>query len=264
MSPVNVKNPLSVIAIFAALAEVAGTGVLPFIAETNQATYIWFLMMFPVLLVGLFFLTLNFNSRVLYAPSDFQDEKNYMDIFRPSTPKEKLLKIQSEEIAEESSTPELTDDKPNDPKQKSALQARLLRLASTNPMMVETLIVERLATEFNTVPMRDVAFAFGTQRGTVIDAAFKNGEGYILVEVKYISGHESIRRTHETVKRIASTFASLPEDAKAASRFVLAIGHEMSNDKAIETEKLVTAYIAQFAIPVEVRMFDLKELVLAA
>jgi hypothetical protein len=37
-------------------------------------------MGFPVLLVSLFFLTLNFNPSVLYAPSDFQDEANFMHV----------------------------------------------------------------------------------------------------------------------------------------------------------------------------------------
>jgi hypothetical protein len=72
----GVRNPLTVIAVFAGLAEISGTGILPFIAEANQATYIWFLMIFPVILVFLFFLTLNFNPKVLYSPSDFRDEAN--------------------------------------------------------------------------------------------------------------------------------------------------------------------------------------------
>jgi len=52
-----VKNPLSVIAIFAGVAEISGTSVLPFISEENQRLYIWFLMSFPFTLVLLFFST---------------------------------------------------------------------------------------------------------------------------------------------------------------------------------------------------------------
>ncbi|UJP04934.1 MAG: hypothetical protein LZF61_08760 [Nitrosomonas sp.] len=50
-SPQQVKNPLTLIAIFAGLAEVIATA-------------------------G-FFLTLNFNHRVLYAPGDFKDERHF-------------------------------------------------------------------------------------------------------------------------------------------------------------------------------------------
>ena len=55
----HVKNPLTVIAMFAAIAEISGTIVLPFVDAALQGLYIWFLMLFPTLLVGAFFVTLN-------------------------------------------------------------------------------------------------------------------------------------------------------------------------------------------------------------
>lgn len=63
-------NPISVIAMFAALCEASATTVLPHLDEKNRQVYIWFLIMFPSGLVTLFFLTLNFNHHVLYAPRD--------------------------------------------------------------------------------------------------------------------------------------------------------------------------------------------------
>ena len=75
----QVKNPLTLIAVFAGLAEVAATGVLPVLEGPVQQTFVWYVMLFPVLLVVLFFLTLNLKHRVLYAPSDFRDEKHFME-----------------------------------------------------------------------------------------------------------------------------------------------------------------------------------------
>jgi DNA-binding MarR family transcriptional regulator len=74
-----VNNPLTIIAIFAALAEMAGTVALKIVSPELQATFVWFVMGFPALLVILFFLTLNFNPKVLYAPSDFKDEVNFLN-----------------------------------------------------------------------------------------------------------------------------------------------------------------------------------------
>lgn len=74
-----VKNPLSVIAIFAGVAEISGTSVLPFIAPENQELYIWFLMLFPFTLVLLFFATLNWNHRTLYAPSDYKSDESFLE-----------------------------------------------------------------------------------------------------------------------------------------------------------------------------------------
>jgi len=67
-------NPISIIAMFAALCEASATTVLPHLDEENRQIYIWFLIAFPSALVVLFFLTLNFNSRVLYPPVDPADK----------------------------------------------------------------------------------------------------------------------------------------------------------------------------------------------
>jgi uncharacterized tellurite resistance protein B-like protein len=36
-------------------------------------------MAFPTIIVALFFITLNFNPKVLYAPSDFRNEENFLN-----------------------------------------------------------------------------------------------------------------------------------------------------------------------------------------
>jgi hypothetical protein len=76
----RISNPLTIIAIFAALAEIAGTVSLGLVDQTLQSIFVWFVMLFPIILVVLFFLTLNFNRRVLYGPSDFQNEEHFIRI----------------------------------------------------------------------------------------------------------------------------------------------------------------------------------------
>jgi hypothetical protein len=94
----HIKNPLTVISRFAAVAEISGTVVLPFISPENQATYIWFLMLFPALLVGTFFITLNFNHKTLYAPSDYQNQNHFLNLFGIVTPGEREEKLEEEII----------------------------------------------------------------------------------------------------------------------------------------------------------------------
>ncbi|AZF38405.1 Phage protein [Pseudomonas sp. R4-39-08] len=74
----HIKNPLTVIAVFAAIAEVSGAVVLPMVKESVQETYVWFLMGFPCFLVFLFFMTLWWRHHVLYAPSDFKEDESFM------------------------------------------------------------------------------------------------------------------------------------------------------------------------------------------
>ncbi len=95
----HVKNPLTVVALFAGFAEVSGTLILPLIERETQATYVWFLMGFPTLLILLFFAILNWNHTVLYAPSDFKDEENFTK-FTKASPSAILLK-EAEEFPEQ-------------------------------------------------------------------------------------------------------------------------------------------------------------------
>lgn len=50
----SVNNPLTIIAIFAGLAEIAGTIVLGVVDKSIQEMFVWFVMLFPMLIVLLF------------------------------------------------------------------------------------------------------------------------------------------------------------------------------------------------------------------
>jgi len=76
----KISNPLTVIAIFAAIAEISGTVILPTLSDSVQPLFVWFLIGFPTLLVVCFFITLNLNPRSLYSPSDYKYENNYVKI----------------------------------------------------------------------------------------------------------------------------------------------------------------------------------------
>jgi hypothetical protein len=74
----KITNPMTVIAIFAVISETSAAVSLPFLANKEREIYVWFLISFPVYLLFLFFVTLNFNYRSLYAPSDFGKDKNFL------------------------------------------------------------------------------------------------------------------------------------------------------------------------------------------
>jgi hypothetical protein len=74
----KVSNPLTIIAIFAGITEAMCTIALAATSDQNEIWIVIFLVSFPTALVIMFFLTLNFNHKVLYAPSDYTDEANFM------------------------------------------------------------------------------------------------------------------------------------------------------------------------------------------
>lgn len=71
---------MTVIAIFATLSETSAAISLPFLDDKDKEIYIWFLISFPFYLLLLFFATLNFNYRSLYAPSDFEKGKHFIKV----------------------------------------------------------------------------------------------------------------------------------------------------------------------------------------
>lgn len=79
----KVSNPLSLIAYFAGISESVTIAALPFLANSPQPVpdpLVWFASLFPVLIVILFFITLNYNHRVLYAPGDFEDQSHFLEV----------------------------------------------------------------------------------------------------------------------------------------------------------------------------------------
>ncbi|WP_445181114.1 hypothetical protein [Pseudomonas sp. McL0111] len=77
----KIANPMTVIAIFAFISESSAAISLPFLDNSEREIYIWFLMSFPFYLILLFFITLNFNYRSLYAPSDFEKDDSFLKTF---------------------------------------------------------------------------------------------------------------------------------------------------------------------------------------
>jgi len=71
----TVINPMTLIAILASLSETSAAISLPFLDSDDRDCYVWFLIGFPFFLSLLFFLTLNFNHRALYSPSEFPKSK---------------------------------------------------------------------------------------------------------------------------------------------------------------------------------------------
>lgn len=189
------------IAIFAAIAEISGTTVLPFIDADNQNIYIWFLMFFPIFLVGVFFLTLNFNHRVLYAPSDYKDEKNFVNPYGKASPeeqgnklREEVKEIEAEDSADKSSATQNTDNdngeiEPESARDKFTSGTKINSIRNRQLMadvtLAEKLAVNKLTKELGLNFKTDVRLQFpGSNFHAVYDALSIDDVEVHAVEVK--------------------------------------------------------------------------------
>lgn len=250
----KISNPLTIIAIFAGLAEVSGTLVLPFLNGESQELYIWFLMVFPTVLVVLFFLTLNFNHKVLYAPSDFQDEENFLKLFSKPTADDRLEKL-SHEMRSEASFEEI-EDKESSSSQDLAYRSIIRRSAASTHYLAEELVITKLSQEFDEIE-KEVMLRSGRSQ-FLFDAIGKKNGSVFAIEVKYIKDSSSLKNLRSSLVKIHKTFGELPDNSRMT--LLLAIATDLEGDQLDEFTKEVERTSVTFMHPQQVRVFNLKSL----
>lgn len=252
----HVKNPLTVIAVFAGLAEVSGTVVLPFIEPQTQGVYVWFLMGFPCLLVILFFITLLWRHHVLYAPSDFRSDESFTNIFTqvPNLTRAKKLEEEVQEL-------EIAENNERLANERDVLIAPLLRRdIRAHSLLAEELVVAELAKEFQMTLERNIAFL--SSPNLVFDALARKGDRMLAVEVKYLrKGAVQQELVDSTLARFSSAYENLERPAKQAFEAVFAVATDGDGaEKHSEIRNLITARAEKFPFKTEIRVFDLQDL----
>ncbi|KKA09190.1 hypothetical protein VP02_05265 [Pseudomonas ogarae] len=96
----TITNPMTLIAIFATLSETSAAISLPFLDDQDREYYLWFLISFPFYLLLLFFITLNFNYRSLYSPSDFRKNKHFIKTMDDSPCRRKRQLRRADDVKE--------------------------------------------------------------------------------------------------------------------------------------------------------------------
>jgi hypothetical protein len=250
-SPSHVKNPLTIIAIFAGLAEVSGTAVLPILSPEPQQIYVWFLMLFPCLLIILFFATLNFNHKVLYAPSDFTDESHFMDLFGKATPLQKeqeiteeILKIQQEEIS--STTPSIARN--------SDIRSQAL--------LAEQFALSRLEEELRKEIRTDPVFNTSGER-FMLDGLVEADDELTGIEVKYLrQSQNASRRIREAISTGTTFFANLPPEYANRFKFRFIVALVCESDEVcrqVRGSLQTFNFLDNQKIPIQIRVYTLPE-----
>lgn len=223
----HIKNPLTIIAIFAALVEIGSIFVLPFLSTPIQSIYLYFLMGFPILLVILFFVVLIFKTWVLYGPSDFQDDSTFASFYSPPIPRI-IEKLKAEVIEEQSPSqePPSTFIPPKD----STAGATTASIVGTY-RVVEDLVIDYLNTELKMPFKRNVIFKFAPN--LQFDAFFETGNEFILVEVKYAKSIIRPEIIRKVIIRSREFFNKLPIKLNQCS-LIFCIAFEDSSNQNFE------------------------------
>lgn len=261
----HVRNPLTVIAIFAALAEVSGTVVLPFLSQATQALYVWFLMGFPLFLVAVFFFVLFKKHHVLYAPSDFHDDKTFKELFENASGFVKVDKLNSEtESPAEQTGPEETTTQrqaarpPQQPTQDNETYVRSFRGTG---LLAEELVVAKLSRDLGVSFERNVALKGNPK--VVFDAISTAESKPVVLEVRFTrAGMLPPEQIDEYFNRATKFNEQLPESLKNKITFVFAIVTDRE-DRAERIEKTISRIREKadiFPFKTTVVSYNLKDL----
>lgn len=283
----TVKNPLSVIAIFAGIAEISGAAVLPHISPENQQLYIWFLMTFPFALVVLFFITLNWNYKVLYAPSDFENEDNFVNLQKASF-SETLLKLKDEVLEENNEELEgdTTTDKTesilgnaeigkvveraelkleigqfstkSEREEQRQIARQLNRLRMREERAVERLLIDRIQSELRVTVERDMKFeSFG--RRMVFDGVIRNGNNLTAIEARRLNRNTVPMSYWMNVHRRYNDFySSLSDSEKSDFSMIYSVATE---DDVTELTSFLEKKLSKLSFPVVIKVYDFDEVV---
>jgi hypothetical protein len=246
-----IRNPLTVIGIFAAIAEVSGTVVLPLIAEANQLLFTWFLMGFPVMLVLLFFATLNFNHKVLYAPSDFKGEENFFKPLSAVSSGERVEKLKVE-------VSEITSETPPNPISQTVQSPRSV---AASYLLAEELVLGKLSKELGKHIKREVGIHSAAGR-LIFDGAVVDGKRVTAIEVKYTRGSEVVRRIREMTSKIVAHLdrATLPSEFS----IILAVVVDSPDVDVISYLGAIEQVRDSVGVPVDIRLYSMPRLMAEA
>lgn len=255
----TVKNPLTIIAIFAALSEICSTAVLPLLSIEIQWYFMWFVIIFPVLLLLLFFYTLNTKHFVLYAPSDYKDESNYLKTFGKADDEQVIKKISSE-YSNDSDSVVLSNipDRSAIP-DKSELR-ELNRAAKMGKRLIaEKLVFAKLEKYLGAEFRQEVRLQYSTGNDFIFDGiAVKDGKFY-AVEIKHVDDFNRAEKlVRNSLLKINETYLQLPTVTQNEFNLILAITTENPeiDPQILKHELLSSLPKMKFNIEVKVYKID--------
>jgi hypothetical protein len=259
----HVKNPLTIIAIFAGLAEVFSTAVTPFLSVEIQYIFIWFLVSFPLILIGLFFITLNFNHKVLYAPSDYKDEQHFISILRPATKQEKENKLKEEiqedieintieEIQEEVSECIAEEIQKRIEEQNFGIKYRHYKVA-------EKAVLNKIQKEKNIDIHKQVSFDY-SNGSTMFDGISYKGQMLNIYEVKILNDNIQYKEIIDNLIHRLSTFIKLSKfDAKNIKLdIVFLYDRQMKNIEIMKKQIIIFVKDIEKTFEIEVSFYNLE------
>jgi hypothetical protein len=261
-------NPLGIIALFIVLVYAFASLVVGFganLEQTQKTPLIWFLVLFPVLVLLVFAWLVSRHHMKLYAPTDYRDEKLFV---YPISPEDQRSRLQDEAAAIQLSEPEppeppiLTTVESIQPTTTTTRVPPNTRNAAVSRYLIaEDLAVRQLEAELGVPIAKQVEIMFADTR-IMLDGLITKGDEYIGIEVKYArTSHLSLSVIQATLFR----FLELSNKVQSASkgdrfRFIIILVTEFAGEELERFKARMRERFAATVVPLEWRFYNFAEL----
>jgi hypothetical protein len=271
------RNPLGIIALFIVLVYAMACLVVAFgtnLDPSQKTPLVWFLVIFPLIVLMVFGWLVSKHHRKLYAPSDYKDETLFVYPQDEETQRRHLLEEALAEEVEEAKekSPEGSepakgnsqfDSEPNNfplPETKADKESIISEHA-----LAEDLAIWQLEDELKVSFARQMVIDFsGGNQGTFFDGVFVDGKTarVIAVDVKYT------RRSHLHTPQIQATlyrFLEVYNHLSAAelgksTQLIFVIVTELSGGELERYSLKLKNRYNTLPIPLEWRFYNFSEL----
>ncbi|MCK2094659.1 hypothetical protein [Thauera aromatica] len=179
-----VKNPIGIVALFISLIYSIANLLLGATAKSltpdERFPIVIFIVLFPVVILGVFYLLVSRHHGKLYAPGDYKDDKSFLRTLSQEERERKLEKEAEEALP----TPAVTEATaaPTSPEAQPASAQRMTDIRN-ELRVIESLVISKFESELNQRAERDVGIG---DTGVSFDALFQTNGKLTFLEIKSI------------------------------------------------------------------------------
>lgn len=250
-----VKNPIGIIALFISMiygfANLLLGATASSLSSYERFPLIIFIVLFPVVVLGIFYLLVSRHHGKLYAPGDYKDDQSFLRTLSQEEREQKLEKDIEEAIplATDEQTP--TQNQPNT----SAYAAqRPINEVKDELRLIENLVVTKFESELNQRAERDVAVG---DTGANFDALFHTEGKFTFLEVKSIR-HPVIGGS--ILDRLLYNAVIAEKYLGSKMRLVVAVVYSFDKDELPRFESFWRRKVEKCPVPIELRFISRNEL----
>ncbi len=250
-----VKNPIGIIALFISLIYGIASLLLGTTAGSltsgERFPLIIFIILFPVVVLGVFYLLVSRHHGKLYAPGDYKDDTSFL---RTLSDEERELKL--EEEAQEAVPEPAAAEAVARPGPAAGQSAAMQRMTDIRNELreIESLVIAKFESEFGERPDRDVGIG---DTGASFDALFKISGKFTFLEIKSIR-HPSI--VSVVLDRVLYNAVLADRFLNANFKLILAVVYHFDKAELPRIEGVWRRRVEKCPATIELRFISRKDL----